>query len=52
MNDQKVSVPADLLQAITGYLVKRPFEEVAGMIGAIQQAVQGDQPRNVPPPAK
>lgn len=51
MNDQKISIPADLLQAIVGYLAKRPFDEVAGFISAVQQATQDGQPRNVPPPA-
>lgn len=52
MNDQKVSLSVELVNAIIGYLVKQPFEQVAGLVGAIQQQAQGDAPRDVPPPPK
>ncbi len=32
-------IPADLLQTITTYLGRRPFEETAGLIQAIQTTV-------------
>lgn len=54
MNDQKVQkveLPIALVNAIMGFLVKQPFEQVANLIGAIQQETQGNQNRSVPPPA-
>lgn len=50
MENQKVELPLDLVNAIIGYLVKRPFEDVAGLVQAIYQNVQGDKARDVPPP--
>lgn len=55
MNDQKVEVPAQLLQAIVNYLLDRPFRESAGLLQALQQVTQPNQPsavQDVPPPAK
>lgn len=52
MNEQKVELPIGLVNAIMGYLVKQPFEQVANLIGAIQQETQNNQSRVVPPPAK
>lgn len=51
MNEQKVNLPIGLVNAIMGYLVKQPFEQVANLIGAIQQETQGNQAKSVPPPA-
>lgn len=50
MNDQKVELSVNLVNAIIGYLVKQPFEQVANLVSAIQQEAQGDKPRDVPPP--
>lgn len=50
MNDQKVAIPTALMQAIAEYLVKRPFDEVAGFISGLQQAAQEGRPTDVPPP--
>lgn len=52
MNDQKIELPINLVNAIMGYLVKQPFEQVANLIGAIQQETQNTQARSVPPPAR
>ena len=50
MNDQKVELSVNLVNAIISYLVKQPFEQVAGLVSSIQQEAQGDKPRDVPPP--
>lgn len=39
----RIDLPVQLVNAIIGYLVKRPFEEVAGLVQAIQQAAQEKQ---------
>lgn len=50
MNEQKIELPVQLVNAIIGYLVKQPFEQVANLVSAIQQEAQNNQPRDVPPP--
>lgn len=50
MNEQKVALSVNLVNAVIGYLVKQPFEQVAGLVAALQQETQGNQPRDVPPP--
>lgn len=52
MNEQKIELPINLINAIMGYLVKQPFEQVANLIGAIQQETQSNQTRPVPTPAR
>lgn len=55
MNDQKVSIPVDLFNALANYLSERPFREVAGFMsamGQIQQQIQDGAVRDVPPPPK
>ena len=50
MENQKIELPVNLINALVGYLVKQPFEQVAGLVNAIQQEVQGSQMRDAPPP--
>ena len=41
-------IPTDLAQAIADYLATRPFREVAGFMGALQQLKPPAE--NAPPP--
>lgn len=55
MNDQKIELSVNLVNAVVGYLVKQPFEQVAGLVSAIQQEARGEQltgaqPQEVPAP--
>ena len=36
MSQQKLSLPVDLVNAVLGYLGKRPYEETYQLINAIQ----------------
>ena len=44
---QEIKLPVDLVNAIMGYLGKRPFEEVFQLIQAVQTAAK-DQQQNDP----
>jgi hypothetical protein len=37
MNEQRVSLPLHLLNAIAAYLAERPFKEVAGLLRSIEE---------------
>ncbi len=50
MNDKKVELSVNLVNAIIAFLVKQPFEQVANLMSGIQQETQGNQPKDVPPP--
>lgn len=50
MNEPKVELSVNLVNAVIGYLVKQPFEQVAGLVSALQQEAQSSQTRDVPPP--
>lgn len=39
MSQQKASLPVDLINAVLGYLGKRPYEETYQLINAIQTQV-------------
>lgn len=48
----KAQLSTNLINAIIGYLVKQPFEEVAGLISAIQDEAKQNGEQIVPGPSK
>ena len=50
MNNEVVTVPANIMQNIVNYLIKRPFDEVAGIIRALEQyeQEQAEQKKRTP----
>ena len=52
---QEIKLPVDLVNAIMGYLGKRPFEEVLQLIQAVQTAAKDQNNAPIPstePPAQ
>ena len=43
MTAPRVSIPADLAQAVHEYLLTRPMREVEGMVVALRQAEAADK---------
>jgi hypothetical protein len=41
--DDKVVISTEVLNRVLAYLAERPFREVYGLIGAIQQSAQENQ---------
>lgn len=52
MNERMYLLPEGLRDALMNYLVSRPFKDVAGAIGHLQNLQEAPQPKehNVPPP--
>jgi len=44
MNEQKIELSLNLVNAILGYLGKQPYEQVVTLIAAIQQEAQANKP--------
>lgn len=43
-NEQRYSLPEDTLNAILQYLASKPYNEVAQLIGAVQQQLEKIEP--------